>query len=211
MPQDARKILEPLSKDQLVDVLQTVVVRDPTVLDAILSDVKPPLIRASIGLFVIWGARRSVFSSFGELEDVVVADKAIGKSRGYGFVTYKHNDGAILALKEPNKKIDGRIVVAQLVAARESGCIDVSKRKIYVGNTEQGAKSSLIDPMKNIDGHHVTCKLATDGKKGKVRGSIGVYGDVVPSTRSMPGTQSQHLVISYEVGYCEAKGVSCCG
>ncbi|MGV7428876.1 hypothetical protein PJI19_29435, partial [Mycobacterium kansasii] len=58
-------------------------------------------------------------------------------SKGYGFVTFKHIDGAVLALKEPNKKIDGRITVTQLAATGNTGPaggVDVSMRKIYVGN-----------------------------------------------------------------------------
>ncbi|KAI3789546.1 hypothetical protein L2E82_02345 [Cichorium intybus] len=36
------------------------------------------------------------------------------KSKGYGFVMYKHIDGALMALKEPNKQSDGRMTVSKL-------------------------------------------------------------------------------------------------
>lgn len=42
-------------------------------------------------------------------------------NRGYGFITFKHVDGALLALKEPSKKIDGRMTVTQLAAAGRCG------------------------------------------------------------------------------------------
>ncbi|KAI3719054.1 hypothetical protein L6452_19944 [Arctium lappa] len=241
-PLDARKILEPFSKEQLLDVLQTVVVRDVAVLDAVrsIADSDPTqrkLFIRGIGWETTTEKLRSIFSGFGELDEaIVITDKTTGKSKGYGFVTFKHIDGAILALKEPSKKIDGRITVAQLAAARESGSVDVSMRKIYVGNvpfeisserllshfssygeieegplgfdkqsgkqkgfaffvykTEEGARNSLVDPMKNIDGHQVMCKMATDGKKGKVggpQGQSGMPGDAVPPPGSMPGSMN---------------------
>lgn len=53
---------------------------------------------------------RTLFSSYGDLDEaVVILDKVTGKSKGYGFVTFKHIDGAMIALKEPSKKIDGRM------------------------------------------------------------------------------------------------------
>jgi heterogeneous nuclear ribonucleoprotein A1/A3 len=135
-------------------------------------------------------------------------------------VTFKHVDGALLALKEPSKKIDGRVTVTQLAAAGNQGATahvsDISMRKIYVANvpfdmpadrllnqflaygdieegplgfdkvtgksrgfalfvykTSEGAQAALADPMKVIDGKHLQCKLAIDGKKGKPPGQNG--------------------------------------
>lgn len=42
-------------------------------------------------------------------------------NRGYGFITFKHVDGALLSLKEPSKKIDGCMAVTQLAAAGRCG------------------------------------------------------------------------------------------
>ncbi|KAI3680788.1 hypothetical protein L6452_35564 [Arctium lappa] len=241
-PQDARKILEPFTKDQLLDVLQTVVVRDIAVLDAVRSvaDSDPTqrkLFIRGIGWETTTDKLRSIFSGFGELEEaIVITDKTTGKSKGYGFVTFRHIDGAVMALKQPSKKIDGRITVAQLAAARDLANVDVSTRKIYVGNvpfeissdrllshfssygeieegplgfdkqsgkqkgfaffvykTEEGARNSLVDPIKNIDGHQVMCKMATDGKKGKAggpQGPTGMAGDSAPPHGSMPGSMN---------------------
>ncbi|KAI3710168.1 hypothetical protein L2E82_39942 [Cichorium intybus] len=241
-PQDARKILEPFTKEQLLDVLQTVVVRDVAVLDAVrsIADSDPTqrkLFIRGIGWETTTDKLRSTFSAFGELEEaIVITDKTTGKSKGYGFVTFKHRDGAVLALKTPSKKIDGRITVAQLAASRDSANVDVSTRKVYVGNvpfeisserllshfssygeieegplgfdkqsgkqkgfaffvykTEEGARNSLVDPIKNIDGHQVMCKMATDGKKGKssgTQGPNGIPGDSAPPRGSIPGSMN---------------------
>ncbi|XP_071697985.1 UBP1-associated protein 2C-like [Rutidosis leptorrhynchoides] len=234
--QDARKILEPFTKEQLLDVLQTVVVRDVAVLDSVrsIANVDPTqrkLFIRGIGWETTSDNLRSIFAVYGELEEaIVITDKNSGKSKGYGFVTFKHIDGAVLALKQPSKKIDGRITVAQLAAARDSVNVDVSMRKIYVGNvpfeisserllshfssygeieegplgfdkqsgkqkgfaffvykTEEGARNSLVDPIKNIDGNQVMCKMATDGKKGKVS---GMPGEAAPTPGSIPGSMN---------------------
>lgn len=47
------------------------------------------------------------FEQYGEIEEgAVITDKATGKSRGFGFITFKHMDSAQRALKEPSKNID---------------------------------------------------------------------------------------------------------
>ncbi|XP_077251142.1 UBP1-associated protein 2C-like [Tasmannia lanceolata] len=146
-PQDARKIIEPFTPDQLLDILQDAAVRHPDVLDAVRSiadriPTQRKLFIRGLGWDTTTDGLRTLFSSYGDLEEaVVILDKVTGKSKGYGFVTFKHMDGALLALKEPSKKIDGRMTVAQLAAAGPPGgptanapVADVSSRKIYVGN-----------------------------------------------------------------------------
>ncbi|KAK4399212.1 UBP1-associated protein 2C [Sesamum angolense] len=206
-PEDAEKILEPFTKEQLLPILRAAVLRHPDVLEAVrtVADADPvqrKLFVRGLGWETTTEKLRQVFAAYGELDEantIVITDKNSGKSKGYGFVTFKHIDAAILALKEPNKKIDGRITVTQLAAAGNSGnshSSDVALRKIYVGNipfeisserllshfsmygeieegplgfdkqtgkakgfaffvykTEEGAKASLVDPMKTIDGH----------------------------------------------------------
>ncbi|KAL2484279.1 UBP1-associated protein 2C-like [Forsythia ovata] len=236
-PEDAQKILEPFTKEQLLTIIRAAVLRHPDVLEAVrtVADADPvqrKLFVRGLGWETTTEKLRQVFSAYGELDEantIVITDKASGKSKGYGFVTFKHIDAAILSLKEPNKKIDGRITVTQLAATGNSGnsnSADVSMRKIYVGNvpfeisserllglfsmygeieegplgfdkqtgkakgfaffvykTEEGAKASLLEPMKTIDGHQVVCKLATDNKKQ--RPNVGPGGGVVPG---MPNT-----------------------
>ena len=49
----------------------------------------------------------AAFQPFGELEDVSIAkDRTTGKSRGFGFVTFKHVEAAQRALQNPLKRID---------------------------------------------------------------------------------------------------------
>ncbi|XP_010527509.1 PREDICTED: UBP1-associated protein 2C-like [Tarenaya hassleriana] len=143
-PQDARKIIERFSTEQMLDILQQAAVCHPDVLEAVRSTADSDI--AQRKLFIRGLAAettteglRSLFSTYGDLEEaIVILDKVTGKSKGYGFVTFRHVDGALLALKEPSKKIDGRVTVTQLAAAGNQGTTtnvsDISMRKIYVAN-----------------------------------------------------------------------------
>lgn len=235
---DARSLISSFTHDQLLSIVQSSVLRHPDVLAAVRSvaDHDPAqrkLFIRGLGWETTTEKLRALFSAYGEIEEgIVILDKATGKSKGYGFVTMKHVDGALLALKEPSKKIDGRMTVTQLAAAGiqgpvassqpVGGFVDVLNRKIYVANvpydmpgerllahfssygeveegplgydkatgksrgyalfvykTVEGARASLVDPIKTVDGHQLNCKLANEGKKGKpeVGGvALGVQG-----------------------------------
>ncbi|KAK4434211.1 putative RNA-binding protein ARP1 [Sesamum alatum] len=52
---------------------------------------------------------RGYFEQFGEiLEAVIINDKTTGKSKGYGFVTFRDPESARRACADPNPVIDGR-------------------------------------------------------------------------------------------------------
>jgi len=60
---------------------------------------------------------RDHFAVYGELvEAVVIADKASGRSKGYGFVTYARDGDAAKALKNASPTIDGRRTNCNLAA-----------------------------------------------------------------------------------------------
>jgi len=56
-----------------------------------------------------------LFSPFGEIEDaIVIANKYTGRSRGFGFVTYKNDADADKAIKEMDgKEVEGRKLVVK--------------------------------------------------------------------------------------------------
>ncbi|KAJ4866022.1 UBP1-associated protein 2C [Raphanus sativus] len=227
-PQDARKLMERFSTEQLLDILQDAVARHPDVLELVRSTAdadttQRKLFIRGLAAETTTEGLRSLFSTYGDLEEaIVILDKATAKSKGYGFATFKHVDGALLALKEPSKKIDGRVTVTQLAAFRNQGSVaaaHVSARKIYVANVPvdmpadrllnvflaygeieegplgfdkvtgesrgfalfvykscEGAQAALADPTKVVDGTHLQCKLAIEGKKGKLLGQDGGSG-----------------------------------
>jgi heterogeneous nuclear ribonucleoprotein A1/A3 len=244
---DVLRLLEPLTRDQLADIAAAAALVSGFALDAVraAADRDPALRKLfvrGLGWETTSDSIRAIFSAFGDLDEaVVITDKATGRSKGYGFVTFRHADSAVLALKEPSKKIDGRMTVTQLAAAGAAGGpsagaagsggappADVSLRKIFVGNvpaempsdrllshfaaygeieegplgfdkqtgkfrgfalfvykTAEGAQASLVDSVKVIDGHQLVCKLAIEGKKGKLS----------QQQQSGPGGQQQQQIM----------------
>jgi len=57
----------------------------------------------------------NLFSAFGEIEEaLVIADKFTGRSRGFGFVTFKADTSASKAISEMHEKVvEGRNLVVK--------------------------------------------------------------------------------------------------
>ncbi|KAK1302561.1 hypothetical protein QJS10_CPB12g01114 [Acorus calamus] len=114
---DITKIIDPFTRDQLADIVSSVATRSPDLLSAIRSiadrdTTQRKLFIRGLGWDTTTDGLRSLFSAYGDLDEaVVIMDKSTGKSKGYGFITFHHIDGALLALKEPSKKIDGRMTI----------------------------------------------------------------------------------------------------
>ncbi|KAK9269594.1 hypothetical protein L1049_001370 [Liquidambar formosana] len=189
-PEDVRKLIESFTHDQLLDILQNAAVRHVDVLDAVrsIADRDPTqrkLFIRGLGWETTTEVLRALFSSYGDLEEaIVILDKASGKSKGYGFVTFKHVDGALLALKEPSKKIDGRMTVTQLAAPGASGPVanaapapvDVSMRKIYVANVPFDMAADRLLAHFSSYGEIEEGPLGFDKQTGKSRGfALFVY------------------------------------
>ncbi|TKY66442.1 UBP1-associated protein 2C [Spatholobus suberectus] len=185
-PSDARKLIERFSPDQLLDILQDAVVRHPDVLAAVRAVADPDvsqrkLFIRGLGWDTTTDGLRSLFSAYGDLEEaVVILDKATGKSKGYGFVTFRHVDGALLALREPSKRIDGRVTVTQLAAAGNSGsaanAADVALRKIYVANVPPDLPADKLLAHFSVYGEIEEGPLGFDKQTGKSKGfALFVY------------------------------------
>lgn len=185
--QDARKIVERLTSDQLLDIISSAVARHDDVLESVrsIADADPTqrkLFIRGLGWDTTTESLRSIFSAYGELEEaVVILDKATGKSKGYGFITFKHIDGAMLALKEPSKKIDGRVTVTNLAVAGNSGNstnnpVDVSLRKIFVGNVPNDVSADKLLAHFACYGEIEEGPLGFDKQTGKPKGfALFVY------------------------------------
>ncbi|KAJ8527715.1 hypothetical protein K7X08_015166 [Anisodus acutangulus] len=187
--EDAKKILESITPEQTLEILQNAVVRHNDVLDQVRSianrdTTQRKLFVRGLGWETTTDKLKGIFGNYGELEEaVVILDKGSGKSKGYGFVTFKHIDGALLALKEPSKKIDGRMTVTQLASAGLQGgggnlgnSVDVSLRKIYVGNVPYDMQSERILQHFAMYGEIEEGPLGFDKATGKSKGyALFVY------------------------------------
>ncbi|OAY77399.1 UBP1-associated protein 2C [Ananas comosus] len=194
--EDVLKLVEPFSREQLAEIVAGAACRDAAALEAVRAVADRDLAQRKLfirglGWETTTETLRSLFSAFGELEEaVVIVDKNTGKSKGYGFITFRHADGALLALKEPSKKIDGRMAVTQLASAGAGGAAgsaaaaaapaaDVSLRKIYVGNVPAEMPSERLLTQFASYGEIEEGPLGFDKQTGKFRGfALFVYKTV---------------------------------
>ncbi|EPS65588.1 hypothetical protein M569_09190 [Genlisea aurea] len=216
------KLLEPFSKEQLTLLIKAAVVKHPDVMENVhsLADSDP----AHCKIFVHglgWDANAesitSVFSKYGEIEDCkVVKDKNSGKSKGYGFILYKHRLGARRALKEPQKLIEGRMTSCQLAsagpvqtpppsavaaAASSPSVSEYTQRKIYVSNV-----SADLDPNKLYEffskfGEIEEGPLGLDKQSGRPRGfCLFVYKTVESAKKSL---EEPHKTLDGHLLHCQ--------
>ncbi|KAJ7968692.1 UBP1-associated protein 2C [Quillaja saponaria] len=201
-PQDIRRILQPLSQDQLLDLLQSATLRHPEFLEDIraLADrdttLRKLFVRGLAGETTT-ETLRSVFSSFGELDEaIVIFDKSTGatdvslRKIFVGNVPFDISSERLLAYFS----MFGEIEEGPLGFDKGSG--KLKGFAFFVYKTEEGARASLVEPVKNIDGHQVVCKFAVDNKKGRAGGiqnqtQPGFTGDGMPpqpQQSSLPGS-----------------------
>ncbi|KAI4348532.1 hypothetical protein L6164_009245 [Bauhinia variegata] len=155
------KLLEPFSKEQIVNLLCEAADKHPDVADMIRKVADEDPVHRKIFVHGLgWDTNAetliNVFKQYGEIEDCkAVCDKISGKSKGYAFILFKTRRGARNALKQPQKKIGNRMTACQLAsvgpvqqpAAAQPASVPPSseypQRKIYVSNV--GAD---LDPQK---------------------------------------------------------------
>nr|BAJ89845.1 predicted protein [Hordeum vulgare subsp. vulgare] len=213
---DVLRLLDPLSRDQLADIAAAAALASGVALDAVRAAAdRDPALRKLFVRGLGWETNsdslRAIFSAYGDLEEaVVISDKTTGRSKGYGFVTFRHADSALLALKEPSKKIDARVTVTQLAAAGAAGgpsggttgaggipSADVSLRKIFVGNVPADMPSERLLAHFASYGEIEEGPLGFDKLTGKFRGFAlfvyktpeGAQASLVDSTKVIDGQQ----------------------
>lgn len=200
------KLLEPFSKEQLTLLIKEAVAKYPDIVDNVhqLADADPShrkIFVHGLGWEASAESITSVFAKYGEIEDCkVVKDKNSGKSKGYGFILFKHRDGARRALKQPQKTIEGRMTSSQLASAgpvrtpppsavaavSEPPASEYTQRKIYVSNV-----SAELDTKKLLDffakfGEIEEGPLGLDKQTGKPRGfCLFVYKSVKSAKKAL--------------------------
>ncbi|KAJ4790678.1 hypothetical protein LUZ62_041924 [Rhynchospora pubera] len=192
-------LLEPYQKDQLVSFLVDAIVSDPSLLpqvyEAADSDVQHrKLFVHGFG----WEATRedmlTAFSVYGEVEDCnMVCDRSTGRSKGYGFITFRTRKAASLALKEPHKRIGNRMTTCQLAAvgpvpsgSSASNNPDTLARKIYVSNVHADTQPDKLRALFEIFGEIELGPIGFDLQTGKSRGfALFVYKTVEGAKKAL--------------------------
>lgn len=174
-----RNLLDPLRKDQLVDLLVKLGTQYPTVAEEIQGLASSdPVHRKLFVRGLAWETTSetlcAAFGLHGEIEEgAVIVDKATGKSRGYGFITYRHMESAQKALREPSKLIDGRLAVCNLACeglSSASVSADLALRKIYVGGLSPDISSEILLNFFGRHGDIEEGSVAYDKESNKSRG-----------------------------------------
>jgi RNA recognition motif-containing protein len=91
-----------------------------------------------------------LFSPFGEIEEaLVIANKYTGRSRGFGFVTYKNDADADKAMEAMNEKdVEGRKIVVKVARpSREEGRAE-EEQKPKEEKQEQAEEETEEKPVK---------------------------------------------------------------
>jgi len=80
---------------------------------------KNKLFVGSLPWSVTSDALNSLFAQYGEIvEAVVITDRTTGRSKGFGFVTFKNEEDAQKALEMNGKDVEGRAIVVNAAKPR---------------------------------------------------------------------------------------------
>lgn len=174
-----RSLLDPLAKPQLVDLLAKLGSKYSPVAGEIMSLASAdPVHRKLFVRGLAWNTTSetlcAAFAVHGEIEEgAVITDKATGKSRGYGFVTYKNMESAKDALTASSKLIDGRLAVCNLACEGLSSASitpDQAQRKLYIGGLSPEITSEMLLSFFSRHGEIEEGSVAYDKDTNKSRG-----------------------------------------
>ncbi|KAJ4967033.1 hypothetical protein NE237_018882 [Protea cynaroides] len=175
-----QKILEPYTKDQLIEFICDAAVKDSVILQSIRSTADRDISHRKIFVHgLAWDTTSesltAAFKTYGEIEDLkVVTDRVTGKAKGYGFVIFKTRAGAKKALKQPQKKINNRVTSCQLASIGPIPAVqnqqDTTGRKIYVSNVNFDADPEKLRSFFAKFGEIEMGPMGFDVLTGKPRG-----------------------------------------
>lgn len=196
------KLLEPFTKDQLTALIKEALAKYPDFKESIqaLADKDPAhrkIFVHGLGWDTTAETLTSVFGIYGEIEDCkAVTDKVSGKSKGYGFILFKHRSGARKALREPQKKIGTRMTSCQLASAGPvpapppSSAVppvsEYTQRKIFVSNVAADLEPQKLFEFFSKFGEVEEGPLGLDKQTGKPKGfCLFVYKSVEGARKAL--------------------------
>ncbi|KAL3623782.1 hypothetical protein CASFOL_032598 [Castilleja foliolosa] len=177
--EELRVLLDPLAKQQLVDLLAKAGSEYPSIAEEIKSVARAdPALRKLFVRGLAWNTTSETlydaFQEHGEIEEgAVIYDKITGTSRGYGFVTYKDMESAQKALRAPSKMIDGRMAVCNLASeglTNTSVTADQAQRKLYIGGLSPDTTSEMLLSFFGRHGEIEEGSVAYDKESTRSRG-----------------------------------------
>ncbi|PVD37307.1 hypothetical protein C0Q70_04306 [Pomacea canaliculata] len=121
---------------------------------------------------------REHFESWGEIVDcVVMRDPNTKRSRGFGFITYKHAEGIDQAQGNRPHTIDGRQVETKRAMPREETGSQQSVKKMFVGGIKEDTTEDQVRETFGSFGPIEEVDMIVDKATGKTRGFCFVTFD----------------------------------
>ncbi|KAJ1279853.1 hypothetical protein BS78_04G187500 [Paspalum vaginatum] len=173
--EDIGKLLEPFTREELLNILTDACLRDPALLSRVAASAASDaahrrLFVHGLGPGATSAALAAAFAPFGALDEChVVADRAAGRCRGYGFVTFRRRSDARHALSDSSKRVDGRPVACQL-ASLGPVAQSFSDRKLFVDNVPERAAHDDLRGLFSRFGEIEEGPLGADRTTGLFRG-----------------------------------------
>ncbi|MCL7051274.1 hypothetical protein MKW94_022046, partial [Papaver nudicaule] len=125
---------------------------------------------------------KEVFSDYGAIGQYsIVVDRNTGKSKGYGFILYKHRKSVSKALKEPVKMIGDRMVSFRIASQQQP-----QQRTIFVRNVDSEISIMKLYSYFLKYGEIEAGPLGYDKYTGKFKGCASfVYKNVEGARRAL--------------------------
>jgi len=177
-----RKLLAPLPTEKLVDLLTRIGGEVEYAYTEIEKVANEDLTQRKVFIHGLpWDCTKETlvepFSFFGEVEDTnVVMDNQTGKTRGYGFVTFKTMADAYKALAAGSIQIQDRPVQMKLAALRSNPILhgsdgeDTTMRKLFVRGLLSHHTSTDLEALFQKYGELEEVKITTDRVTGASKG-----------------------------------------
>ncbi|KAK1293809.1 Heterogeneous nuclear ribonucleoprotein 1 [Acorus calamus] len=211
-PELVEKILEPFTKEQLIEILREAAESHPDVMDRVTRVAESDPVHRKIFVHGLgWDTTAETlteaFRKYGEIEDCnAIRDKVTGKSKGYGFILFKRRVGARRALLQPQKMIGNRMTSCQLASAGPvpspaPPVSEYTQRKIYVSNV-----SPDLDPQKLLQffakyGEIEEGPLGMDKQTGRPKGfALFVYRSVESARKAL---EEPHKSLDGTILHCQ--------
>ncbi|CAD2090173.1 RNA-binding protein musashi, putative [Plasmodium vinckei lentum] len=165
-----RRLIAPLSKEQLIDILATAASIHEDIRDKCNEAVtSSPSTRRLMVRNIPFSTKDEqflkYFETFGEIEDGIIVREKEGRSKGYGFVTFKYIESVQKCLKS-NHTLDNKDLQVRLVA---DPFTDHYQNKLFVRNLSQKTNVTTLRNIFEKYGKLEECVIIHDNE-GKSKG-----------------------------------------
>ncbi|RLN08442.1 hypothetical protein C2845_PM11G10420 [Panicum miliaceum] len=160
--EDIGKLLEPFTRDELLDLLTDACLRDPALLSRLAASAASDaahrrLFVHGLGPGATSAALAAAFAPFGALDECHAA-------------TFRRRSDARRALADSSKRVDGRPVACQLAALGPVAQSSCSDRKVFVDNVPERAAHDDLRGFFSKFGEIEEGTLGADRATGHFRG-----------------------------------------